>query len=192
MHRRRPSEFPLPQASVLNAAISSRDLWQLLSDTTLQTCGPNSISRGMAQTRREPVMLSAGGDDAENPPESSSNTLESLRNVAVEESFYNINNIIADTNSPSVQRHHRRASSVVLLNEWSEDVDVRDLYGAAMPANLLPEDSALLQNSSQLQQRGTRMREQSFRWWASTNLGQLSEDESQVNLPLMAGYVVIL
>ena len=87
-------------------------------------------------------------------------------------------------------RHHRRASSAALLNEWTEDADVRDLYGAAMPADLPEEDVAALfrteNNANQHPVVSGHSRRDSFRrWWGTSSLGQVSEDESESSSALL-------
>jgi hypothetical protein len=41
---------------------------------------------------------------------------------------------------PTIHNNHRRLSSTRLMMEWAEETDVRDLYGAAPPADLPPPD----------------------------------------------------
>jgi hypothetical protein len=56
------------------------------------------------------------------------------------------NNVTAK-NATNYQQHHRRASSSrFLLNEWAEESSIRDLYGAAPPAEIPREISLPVQD----------------------------------------------
>ena len=218
-HNRRPSEFPLPHASILNAAVTGQELRQLLelssSSATDNERPPPTINNytdtalglhGWSNGLPPMIVTNTDGDAAhENSYNPSTTTLSTfLPQVDVEENLVSSTSArTTDTTthtSKMMFRHHRRASSAaLLLNEWTEDVHVRDLYGADMPADLIDspplEEQQQQQTDCPIQQQHVFVAEsspstgptfphllrESFSWWGNSSnhasLAQLSEDE---------------
>lgn len=176
------TELPLPHASVLNAAISSQELFELMENAKPVASrefisGTNRIDENDETTQQNDRTPTNGtvtfGDNAQSTSDVATNNAASGDH--------------RPPRPPRTRQHHRRASSaVLLLNEWTEDVNVRDLYGAAMPAELPPEEIAFdTTPSSPPQQRPNLLSSllpdhgssSSFRWWTNSSLGNLSEDD---------------
>jgi hypothetical protein len=157
------SDFPLPQASILNSTISGKELFDLMA-TTLPASNHKSTNTSVRMTNTNDHNTS---------------------NQEVPSSPSPTNNGIPPTH-PNIGRgagrhQHRRApSSTRVLMEWTEDADVRDLYGASMPAGLPEEIDFDLHASFQ----------DSFRWspWnrQSRSLQSFSLDDAPVGPPGVA------
>eukprot|EP00977_Amphora_coffeiformis_P022933 scaffold11900_cov176-Amphora_coffeaeformis.AAC.1 len=184
------SECPLPLASVLNAAITSQELLTLMQTTI------NPSTR-----RRSDSHFHLMVDEHDNDPRPEQYDTEQGNTTSPHTQSSDIHNVVAATTTPntiSVDRsgipprppalstmrhhHHRSSSSNALLwNEWTEDADVRDLYGAAMPADLPPEEISFLDNhNSKNNIMASFFLPENMRWWANhsnSSLGHLSEDE---------------
>ena len=195
-HKRRASEFPLPHAAVLNAAISGPELFSLMEEAT--------ATFQLDFSNEAPINVVQGGDtthgnlgnDTHNQqvvsgeaPLDEPSSLPHLGSADENDEEISNDNNNNYNNYPARHhhRHHRRASSVVLLNEWTEDVNVRDMYGAAMPANLPP--AAVLPSPQAVNGRNqdhdvyrharspSLLLRESFRWWGNnTSRGDLLED----------------
>ena len=193
-HKRRASEFPLPHAAVLNAAISGPELFSLMEEAT--------ATFQLDFSNEAPINVVQGGDtthgnlgnDTHNQqvvsgeaPLDEPSSLPHLGSADENDEEISNDNNNYYNNYPARHHHHRRASSVVLLNEWTEDVNVRDMYGAAMPANLPP--AAVLPSPQAVNGRNqdhdvyrharspSLLLRESFRWWGNnTSRGDLLED----------------
>jgi hypothetical protein len=141
-HRQESVDFCMPRASILNSAISNQQLHELVESTF--ALPQSTVSR--TASSNEKSTTSAGlvpdmTEDNVSPTTPLSSRL--LRRPPAPAS-----GTTTTTTSPAIRRpltltrHHRRASSTAsaLVQEWTQDVDVRELYGATMPAELPPDE----------------------------------------------------
>jgi hypothetical protein len=118
-HRRFASTetIDFPQASVLNATTSRKELHELI-DSTISAKPRNDMEQDWLSSGDQQQPLEA---DLLLAPSFSSNKTQSPR---------------PSLPKPPTIQNHRRVSSTRLMMEWAEETDVRDLYGAAPPADL--------------------------------------------------------
>ena len=155
LHVRRPSEFPLPHASILNAAITGSELSHLLESSLLRhasvSSSPTMDSQNLTHQEDHHTAHEIKSTNAfSQSTHLQNNNNNHHRNEELQQSssssataafMEDFGTLQGRPPRSTAARHHRRASSAaLLLHEWTEDVDVRDLYGAAMPANLLVDD----------------------------------------------------
>jgi len=156
----------LPPAAILNMSLSGKEFKELI-DNVIDTS-----SMGVDDNKLEPEASVEGNDRPKRtkmknkPPQSPpfhSLKLQSESGMPppypVPPSSANNNNHHTNTTTHMGTRHHRRVSSSrFLLHEWAQESNVRDLYGAAPPADLPREITLLAEEHGQ--QYGDPMEEQ--------------------------------
>jgi hypothetical protein len=174
-HRRlESSDFFLPRASILNSAMSRKELQSLMEMALSRTT--TSILDPMMENVTPPTSSShhqRASNDVSNTT-TTATTMSDDHAAATADSGRPplAAATAAATTSRNYHRHHRRATSStstrMLVEEWAEETDVRDIYGAAPPADLLLDEIILGDINPRAQDKDINEDlEGSFRWSTS-------------------------